>query len=119
MFFLVFAFTSILCKFFISDMKVRVRLGGKCRSYNNNNSSRCRMQYHETPEINGATAIAEKIFNVMQIAWNEWLFNYFSLVIYYCFGNLFLYRLLSLDLSFPIKKKPAQEKRWFLFSRSS
>lgn len=27
----------------------------------------------------------------MQIAWNEWLFNYFSLVIYYRFGNLFLH----------------------------
>lgn len=29
----------------------------------------------------------------MQIAWNEWIFNYFSLVIYYCTGDLFLRRL--------------------------
>lgn len=29
----------------------------------------------------------------MQIAWNEWIFNYFSLVIYYCTGDLFLNRL--------------------------
>lgn len=28
----------------------------------------------------------------MQIAWNEWIFNYFSLVIYYCTGDLFLNR---------------------------
>lgn len=72
------------------------RLGGKCRSHNNSNiDSRYRMEYHETLEINGATAIAEKILNLMQIAWNGWLFNYFSLVIYYCLGNLFLLHLFA------------------------
>lgn len=42
-------------------------------------------------EINGAAVIAKAITNAMQIAWNEWLFNYFSLVIYYRLGNLFLH----------------------------
>lgn len=28
-----------------------------------------------------------EIANAMQIAWNEWIFNYFSLVIYYCAGD--------------------------------
>lgn len=41
------------------------------------------------------------IANVMQIAWNEWIFNYFSLVIYYRFANLFLHR-----WRFPSRAKP-------------
>lgn len=43
----------------------------------------------------------KKIVNVMQIAWNEWLFNYFSLVIYYRLGNLFLH--LRANLFFSIR----------------
>lgn len=52
-------------------------------------------------KINGATAIGKAIANVMQIAWNEWIFNYFSLVIYYRFANLFLHR-----WKFPSRAKP-------------
>lgn len=51
----------------------------------------CKSRFARRSTINGWNSDRKKIADVMQIASNEWFFNYFSLVIYYRLGDLFLH----------------------------